>query len=149
MEKHWWQAEQSISWETLGHCKTSLLEEPLSLHLLFQTFFVYIAVFCILSSFQKQGMLPVISLPNARNVHIWIQPLHMCACVCFLSTLGKFLMAIVFGVSPPQACSRKLYNWLRVAPYRPDQQVEEDDDFMEENQGKGIRVLGIAFSSAR
>ncbi|KAK1331408.1 hypothetical protein QTO34_009362 [Cnephaeus nilssonii] len=48
-----------------------------------------------------------------------------------------------------KACSRKLYNWLRVAPYRPDQQVEEDDDFMEENQGKGIRVLGIAFSSAR
>uniref|UniRef100_UPI0034C6DEEA SPT6 n=1 Tax=Homo sapiens TaxID=9606 RepID=UPI0034C6DEEA len=37
-----------------------------------------------------------------------------------------------------KACSRKLYNWLRVAPYRPDQQ-----------QGKGIRVLGIAFSSAR
>uniref|UniRef100_A0A2K5NHE5 Transcription elongation factor SPT6 n=1 Tax=Cercocebus atys TaxID=9531 RepID=A0A2K5NHE5_CERAT len=48
-----------------------------------------------------------------------------------------------------KACSRKLYNWLRVAPYRPDQQVEEDDDFMDENQGKGIRVLGIAFSSAR
>lgn len=59
------------------------------------------------------------------------------------------LMALVSGVSLPQACSRKLYNWLRVAPYRPDQQVEEDDDFMDENQGKGIRVLGIAFSSAR
>ncbi|NXX65199.1 SPT6H factor, partial [Spizella passerina] len=48
-----------------------------------------------------------------------------------------------------KACSRKLYNWLKVAAYRPDQQVEEDDDFMDENQGKGIRVLGIAFSSAR
>uniref|UniRef100_U3I284 Transcription elongation factor SPT6 n=1 Tax=Anas platyrhynchos platyrhynchos TaxID=8840 RepID=U3I284_ANAPP len=48
-----------------------------------------------------------------------------------------------------KACSRKLYNWLKVASYRPDQQVEEDDDFMDENQGKGIRVLGIAFSSAR
>uniref|UniRef100_A0A674ITX0 Transcription elongation factor SPT6 n=1 Tax=Terrapene triunguis TaxID=2587831 RepID=A0A674ITX0_9SAUR len=48
-----------------------------------------------------------------------------------------------------KACSRKLYNWLKVSPYRPDQQVEEDDDFMDENQGKGIRVLGIAFSSAR
>lgn len=94
-------------------------------------------------------MLPIISLPNARNVRIRIQPLHMSACICFLSTLGEFLMAIVSGVSPLQACSRKLYNWLRVAPYRPDQQVEEDDDFMEENQGKGIRVLGIAFSSAR
>lgn len=59
------------------------------------------------------------------------------------------LMAVVSVVSLSQACSRKLYNWLRVAPYRPDQQVEEDDDFMDENQGKGIRVLGIAFSSAR
>ncbi|KAM6118684.1 LOW QUALITY PROTEIN: transcription elongation factor SPT6 [Phoenicopterus ruber ruber] len=47
-----------------------------------------------------------------------------------------------------KACSRKLYNWLKVASYRPDQQVEEDDDFMDENQ-EGIRVLGIAFSSAR
>uniref|UniRef100_A0A8C6X1E5 SPT6 homolog, histone chaperone and transcription elongation factor n=1 Tax=Naja naja TaxID=35670 RepID=A0A8C6X1E5_NAJNA len=48
-----------------------------------------------------------------------------------------------------KACSRKLYNWLKVAPYRPDQQVEEDEDLMDESQGKGIRVLGIAFSSAR
>ncbi|KAM4046625.1 transcription elongation factor SPT6 [Anomaloglossus baeobatrachus] len=48
-----------------------------------------------------------------------------------------------------KSCSRKLYNCLKVAPYRPDQQVEEDDDFMEENQGKGIRVLGMSFSSSR
>ncbi|XP_038670173.1 transcription elongation factor SPT6 [Scyliorhinus canicula] len=49
-----------------------------------------------------------------------------------------------------KCCSRKLYNWLKVAPYRPDQQNEEDDDdFMEENQGKGVRVLGFAFSAER
>ncbi|CAB1348966.1 unnamed protein product [Coregonus sp. 'balchen'] len=42
-----------------------------------------------------------------------------------------------------KACSRKLYNWLKVAPYRPDQQVEEDEELMSEAQGKGIRVLGI------
>ncbi|GCB62536.1 hypothetical protein scyTo_0000044, partial [Scyliorhinus torazame] len=49
-----------------------------------------------------------------------------------------------------KCCSRKLYNWLKVAPYRPDQQNEEDDDdFMEENQGKGVRVLGLAFSGER
>ncbi|CAB1347925.1 unnamed protein product [Coregonus sp. 'balchen'] len=43
-----------------------------------------------------------------------------------------------------KACSRKLYNWLKVAPYRPDQQVEEEDEeLMSEAQGKGIRVLGI------
>jgi transcription elongation factor SPT6 len=50
----------------------------------------------------------------------------------------------------PQACSRKLYNWLKVAPYRPDQQVEEEDEeLMSEAHGKGIRVLGVAFSSSR
>ena len=75
----------------------------------------------------------------------------LCKCVPASVSLTYLasLLAIVTGVPPPQACSRKLYNWLRVAPYRPDQQVEEDDDFMDENQGKGIRVLGIAFSSAR
>uniref|UniRef100_A0A4W4EHK9 Transcription elongation factor spt6 n=1 Tax=Electrophorus electricus TaxID=8005 RepID=A0A4W4EHK9_ELEEL len=46
-----------------------------------------------------------------------------------------------------KSCCRKLYNWLKVAPYRPDQQVEEDDDLMDETQGKGIRVLGVAFAS--
>lgn len=52
-------------------------------------------------------------------------------------------------VSLGQSCCKKLYNWLKVAPYRPDQQVEEDDDLMDESQGKGIRVLGVAFASSR
>lgn len=52
-------------------------------------------------------------------------------------------------VSVLQSCCKKLYNWLKVAPYRPDQQVEEDDDLMDESQGKGIRVLGVAFASGR
>uniref|UniRef100_A0A4W6FPN6 SPT6 homolog, histone chaperone and transcription elongation factor n=1 Tax=Lates calcarifer TaxID=8187 RepID=A0A4W6FPN6_LATCA len=47
------------------------------------------------------------------------------------------------------SCCRRLYNWLKVAPYRPDQQVEEDDDLMDENQGKGIRVLGVAYAPSR
>uniref|UniRef100_A0A4W5L4X4 Transcription elongation factor SPT6 n=1 Tax=Hucho hucho TaxID=62062 RepID=A0A4W5L4X4_9TELE len=47
-----------------------------------------------------------------------------------------------------KSCCRRLYNWLKVAPYRPDQQAEEeDDDLMDESQGKGIRVLGVAFVS--
>ena len=62
-------------------------------------------------------------------------------------------MCVVWIVTPvvcrPQACCRRLYNWLKVAPYRPDQQVEEDDDLMDESQGKGIRVLGVAFSDSR
>uniref|UniRef100_A0A674NP27 SPT6 homolog, histone chaperone and transcription elongation factor n=1 Tax=Takifugu rubripes TaxID=31033 RepID=A0A674NP27_TAKRU len=44
------------------------------------------------------------------------------------------------------SCCRRLYNWLKVAPYRPDHLAEEDDDLMEENQGKGIRVLGVAYA---
>ncbi|XP_046892038.1 transcription elongation factor SPT6-like [Hypomesus transpacificus] len=49
-----------------------------------------------------------------------------------------------------KACSRKLYNWLKLAPYRPDQQVEEDEEeLVTDAQGKGIRVLGVAFSSSR
>ncbi|XP_055514099.1 transcription elongation factor SPT6 isoform X2 [Leucoraja erinacea] len=49
-----------------------------------------------------------------------------------------------------KCCSRKLYNWLKVAPYRPDQQNDEDDDdFMEESQSKGVRVLGMAFTDER
>jgi len=55
----------------------------------------------------------------------------------------------VFLVSVVQSCCKKLYNCLKVAPYRPDQQVEEDDDLMDESQGKGIRVLGVAFASGR
>ncbi|XP_077089367.1 transcription elongation factor SPT6 isoform X2 [Siphateles boraxobius] len=48
-----------------------------------------------------------------------------------------------------KSCCKKLYNCLKVAPYRPDQQVEEDDDLMDESQGKGIRVLGVAFATGR
>lgn len=55
----------------------------------------------------------------------------------------------MFLVSVVQSCCKKLYNCLKVAPYRPDQQVEEDDDLMDESQGKGIRVLGVAFATGR
>ena len=49
-----------------------------------------------------------------------------------------------------QSCCRRLYNWLKVSPYRPDQQVEEDDDdLMDDSQGKGIRVLGVAYAPSR
>lgn len=56
------------------------------------------------------------------------------------------------GFFPPshlQSCCRRLYNWLKVSPYRPDQQLEEDDDLMDESQGKGIRVLGVAYAPSR
>ncbi|KAJ8312685.1 hypothetical protein KUTeg_010058 [Tegillarca granosa] len=45
-----------------------------------------------------------------------------------------------------KACCRKLYNWLKVAPYQADQQVEHDYDYDEK---EGLRVLGIAYSTDR
>ena len=42
-----------------------------------------------------------------------------------------------------QACCRKLYNWLKVAPYQVEQQM--DDDYDLDDNDSGIRVLGIAY----
>lgn len=46
-----------------------------------------------------------------------------------------------------QACCRKLYNWLKVAPYQAEQQMEDDYDF--DDNESGVRVLGIAFVAER
>ncbi|XP_053375824.1 transcription elongation factor SPT6-like isoform X2 [Mercenaria mercenaria] len=42
-----------------------------------------------------------------------------------------------------KACCRKLYNWLKVAPYQAEQQMEDDYDF--DDNESGVRVLGIAY----
>ncbi|KAM7309648.1 transcription elongation factor SPT6 [Ixodes scapularis] len=43
-----------------------------------------------------------------------------------------------------KACCRKLYNWLKVAPYQVDPQMEEDEDF---DTRDGIRVFAIAYEN--
>lgn len=43
-----------------------------------------------------------------------------------------------------KACTRKLYNWLKVAPYQVDAQMEEDEDF---DTRDGIRVFAIAYEN--
>ena len=43
-----------------------------------------------------------------------------------------------------QACSRRLYNWLKVAPYQAEQLL--DDDYVDDDSSNGVRVLGIAYS---
>ncbi|XP_013397141.1 transcription elongation factor SPT6 isoform X3 [Lingula anatina] len=45
-----------------------------------------------------------------------------------------------------QSCARKLYNWLKVAPYQTDQPDLDDDD---DDYSKGLRVLGIGFAPDR
>ncbi|GFR31977.1 transcription elongation factor SPT6 [Trichonephila clavata] len=45
-----------------------------------------------------------------------------------------------------KACCRKLYNWLKVAPYQVEPHIEEEDDF---DTREGVRVLSIAYSNER
>ncbi|XP_074640844.1 transcription elongation factor SPT6-like [Tubulanus polymorphus] len=44
-----------------------------------------------------------------------------------------------------KSCCRKLYHWLKIAPYQPDQQLDDDEDYTENS--KGVRVLGISYST--
>ncbi|KAL3856432.1 hypothetical protein ACJMK2_011193 [Sinanodonta woodiana] len=46
-----------------------------------------------------------------------------------------------------KACCRKLYNWLKVAPYQADQQLDDHYDYDDSEQG--LRVLGVSFVTAR
>ncbi|XP_052799386.1 transcription elongation factor SPT6-like [Mya arenaria] len=46
-----------------------------------------------------------------------------------------------------KACCRKLYNWLKVAPYEMEQQM--DDDYDLDDNDTGVRVLGIAYIAER
>ncbi|XP_014674496.1 PREDICTED: transcription elongation factor SPT6-like [Priapulus caudatus] len=43
-----------------------------------------------------------------------------------------------------QASSRKLYNWLKIAPYQAEQQLEDYDD-EDYDPSHGLRVISIAF----
>ena len=46
------------------------------------------------------------------------------------------------------ACRRRMHEMLEVAPYKPEQQIEdEDDDDDDYSLKKGVRVLGLACSS--
>lgn len=45
-----------------------------------------------------------------------------------------------------KAACRKLYNWLKVAPYQVDQSLEDEDD-EEEDASKGVRIMGISYST--
>ena len=37
-----------------------------------------------------------------------------------------------------QVSRKKLYNWIRIAPYQPDQQLDDEDEY---NEDKGARGL--------
>ena len=44
---------------------------------------------------------------------------------------------------PLQACCSKLYSYLRIAPYQPEQQLDDDDE--DYDTSNGIRAMGVAF----
>ncbi|XP_015435496.1 PREDICTED: transcription elongation factor SPT6-like [Dufourea novaeangliae] len=41
-----------------------------------------------------------------------------------------------------KACCRKMYNWIKIAPYSCDFLEEDDEDW---NTSKGLRVMGVAY----
>ncbi|XP_022911236.2 transcription elongation factor SPT6 isoform X1 [Onthophagus taurus] len=41
-----------------------------------------------------------------------------------------------------KACCRKLYNWIKFAPYKTEFPEEEDDDW---DTSKGVKVMGVAY----
>ena len=36
-----------------------------------------------------------------------------------------------------QVSRKKLYNWIRIAPYQPDQQLDDEDEYNEEKGARG------------
>ena len=46
-----------------------------------------------------------------------------------------------------KACCRKLYGWLKVAPYQVDQPIDDDDEDFDTSHG--LRIMGIAYSDIR
>ncbi|XP_014787232.1 transcription elongation factor SPT6 [Octopus bimaculoides] len=45
-----------------------------------------------------------------------------------------------------RACCRKLHNYLKVAPYQADQQLEDDYDY--DDNSNGLKVMGVAYSTS-
>lgn len=46
-----------------------------------------------------------------------------------------------------QSACRRLYNWIKVAPYQSEQQLDDDED--DDDASHGLRVMGVGFSTDR
>ncbi|XP_055593404.1 transcription elongation factor SPT6 [Uranotaenia lowii] len=86
----------------------------------------------------------------SKNVQEWNKIRSECVELAFqkmiLPDMRKELQSIVLQESKDavlKICCRKLYNWIKVGPYVPAFEVDEDDyDF---DTSRGIRVMGLAF----
>ncbi|GIX74854.1 transcription elongation factor SPT6 [Caerostris extrusa] len=89
----------------------------------------------------------------SKNVQEWnvqrMQALEMAIVSILYPTFQKELRMRLLNEAKEgviKACCRKLYNWLKVAPYQIDPQVEDEDDF---DTREGVRVLSISYSPER
>lgn len=57
-----------------------------------------------------------------------------------------YFITLYSDYSMIQASCRKLYGWLKLAPYQADIADDDDDDF---DTSQGLRVLGIVCSMFR
>ncbi|XP_077995239.1 transcription elongation factor SPT6-like isoform X2 [Glandiceps talaboti] len=56
---------------------------------------------------------------------------------------GKVLQESKEGIA--RNISRKMFNWIKIAPYQADQQMDEDDEFLDGPGPVGLKVLGVAY----
>lgn len=47
----------------------------------------------------------------------------------------------------PQSCCRRLRSWIEVAPYQPEQHIDERD-YDDSSNTEGLRVLACSFSNS-
>ncbi|KAJ8674975.1 hypothetical protein QAD02_010761 [Eretmocerus hayati] len=85
----------------------------------------------------------------SKNVQDWnalrVGSVEMALTKMVIPDLKKELRSVLLNESKDcvlRHCARKLYNWLKIAPYKCEYPDEEDEDW---DTSKGLRVMGIAF----
>lgn len=86
----------------------------------------------------------------SKNVQEWNKFRSECVELAFtkmiLPDLRRELQSLLLDESKEavlKVCCRKLYNWIKVAPYNP--AIEVDDDDYDWDASRGIRVMGIGY----
>lgn len=85
----------------------------------------------------------------SKNVQDWnalrVGSVEMALNKMVIPDLKKELKATLISEAKEcilKACCRKMYNWLKVAPYHCEYPEEEEDDW---DTSKGLRVMGLAY----
>lgn len=86
----------------------------------------------------------------SKNVQEWNKLRSECVELAFikmiLPDLRRELQSILLEESKDavlKVCCRKMYNWIKVAPYKP--VFEVDDDDYDWDHSRGIRVMGVGY----